>query len=149
MSLKSEKWAHFFNWISRSTESHYNASYVLQYVQTVFNAILKDIAFTQLNCTAKNRFLYHSKVEPLYKGHLDLKWGHCLPPQPQELCTNQLYLWIRDTSLYRTASWVSVVSTIERFHCMYDEFGESKYGKMKKRHDSFWSCSLYFSTLFM
>ena len=25
---------------------------------------------------------------------------------------------IRDTSLYRTASWVPVVSTIERFHCI-------------------------------
>ena len=31
----------------------------------------------------------------------------------------QIYLWIRDTSLYRTANWVPMVSTIQRFHCNY------------------------------
>ena len=54
-----------------------------------------------------------------------------------------------DTSLYRTAIWVSVVSTIERSHCIYKEFPQSKYGeefpqskcgKVKKRYDRF--CSL-------
>ena len=32
----------------------------------------------------------------------------------------QIYLWIRDTSVYRTVSWVPVVSSIERFHCIQD-----------------------------
>ena len=32
----------------------------------------------------------------------------------------QIYLWIRDTSLYRTASWVPMVSSIERFYCIQD-----------------------------
>ena len=29
----------------------------------------------------------------------------------------QIYLWIRNTSLYRTASCVQLVSIIERLHC--------------------------------
>ena len=34
----------------------------------------------------------------------------------------QIYLWIRDTSLYRTTSWVPIVSFIERFHCVYESY---------------------------
>jgi len=32
----------------------------------------------------------------------------------------QIYLRIRDTSLCRTASWVAMVSSIEKFHCIQD-----------------------------
>ena len=31
----------------------------------------------------------------------------------------QIYLWLRDTSQYRTASWFTMISTLERFHCSY------------------------------
>ena len=39
-------------------------------------------------------------------------------PNQIELC--KIYLKMRDTSLYRTASWVPMVSSIVRFHCIQD-----------------------------
>ena len=35
----------------------------------------------------------------------------------------QIYLRIRDTSLYRTDIWVPMVSVIERFHCTHNGGG--------------------------
>ena len=52
------------------------------------------------------------------KEHLSIEDTVCCPNHI-ELCTN-LPLNVRDTSLYRTASWVSMVSSIERFHCIQD-----------------------------
>ena len=51
----------------------------------------------------------------------------------------QIYLWITDSSLYKTASWVSVL--------YMQKIAKTKFSKRMKRHDSFWSCSLYFPTL--
>ena len=36
---------------------------------------------------------------------------------PTILSYVQIYLYIRDTSIYRTAIWVPKVSSIERFYC--------------------------------
>ena len=53
-----------------------------------------------------------SMKDTLNKGRLSNEGTVC-SPNLIELCTN-LPLNYRDTSLYRTASWVPVVSSIER-----------------------------------
>ena len=51
------------------------------------------------------------------QGHLCNKNSVAVPTT---LSCVQIYLLTRDTSLYRTASWVPVVSSIERSHCIQD-----------------------------
>ena len=55
--------------------------------------------------------------DTLNRGHLSNEDTVCCPNHI-ELCT--LYLRISDTSLYERASWVPMVSSIERFHCIQD-----------------------------
>ena len=52
----------------------------------------------------------------LNKGHLSNEYRVCCPNHI-ELCTN--HLWIRATSLYRTVPPPSMVSSIEKLHCIY------------------------------
>ena len=67
----------------------------------------------------------YTTVGTLYKGHSEhlSNEGTVYSPNHIKLSTNLPLNW--DTSLYRTVSWVPVVSTIERFHrmcncvCMY------------------------------
>ena len=54
--------------------------------------------------------------DTLNKGHLSNEDTVCSPDHIEL----RMYLWIRGTSLYRTSSWVPMVSTIKRFHCIQD-----------------------------
>ena len=45
-----------------------------------------------------------------------LNKGHCLKSQPHRAVYKSTCEY-RDTTLYRTASWLPVVSSIERYHC--------------------------------
>ena len=48
----------------------------------------------------------------------DISLMRTLSAVPTTLSCVQTQLWIKDTSLYRTASWVPVVTSIERSHCI-------------------------------
>ena len=69
-------------------------------------------------CDAAMQFLLQwdlSVKDILDMGHLS-KEDTIRSPTHIDLCT-KIYLCIRDTSLYRTASSVPMVSSIERYHC--------------------------------
>ena len=71
-----------------------------------------------------NLYSLHSRLESLYWGlfaTLCIKDTSLLKTPvlfPQQYFTVLLNLWIKDTSKYRTASGVQIVSVIKRFYCI-------------------------------
>ena len=80
--------------------------YICTYLQ-LMKSVIHDITL-QWNLSIK---------DTLNKGHLSNEVTVC-SPNHKDLCTDLPLN--RDTSLYRTASWVPMVSSIERSHCIQD-----------------------------
>ena len=74
-------------------------------------------AITGERKTARHKVQWNLSIKDTpNKGHLSNENTVC-SPNHKELCTNLPLNW--DTSLYRTPSWVPMVSTMERLHCRY------------------------------